>query len=244
MQLFGYLVGGSDTTATTFAWFCKYISDHQSAQSTLRAALRSAHSTAASERRAPNVKEIISASVPYLDATMEEVLRCAGTVPFVPRDAVVDTTLLGHHVPKGTLILFINQGPGIVTPPISQKVPEEVRSASSRAHADVRGEWDATDIGAFKPERWLVPVPAEEGSKSGGKESFNPAAGPHMAFGAGPRGCFGRRLAYLELRILFTMLIWTFEFQQPPEALRNYEALDSMTTLPKMAYVKLRRVEW
>jgi len=239
-ELFGYLVGGSDTTATTFTWFCKFIADNPSAQSTLRAALRAAHGTAASERRAPNLEEITSTSVPYLDATMEELLRCAGTVPFVPRDAIVDTTLLGHRIPKGTLVLFINQGPGIVSPPVGQQVPEELRSESSRAHADVRGAWDAAGISSFMPERWLVPAP--EGAKGVGKESFNPAAGPHMAFGAGPRGCFGRRLAYLELRILFTMLIWNFEFLPLPEALRSYEGLDGVTTLPKMAYVKLRRV--
>jgi hypothetical protein len=194
-------------------------------------------------------------------------------VPFIPRDAVVDTTLLGHFVPRGTLVLFINQGPGIVAPAAWEAVPEAVRSASSRTHGPARGAWDDADVGMFKPERWLVSPPPASSTTSSGQVSapvdsgkpagekkkkekqeakagaaaettFNPSAGPHAAFGAGPRGCFGRRLAYLELRLLFTMLVWHFDFLPLPEALRSYESLDGMTTMPKMAYVKLQRAGW
>jgi len=234
-QAFGYLVGGSDTTATTLAWFCKYIGDHPRVQSKLRAALRQTHADAAAERRNPNVLEITKTSVPYLDAVVEETLRLAGTAAITGRDAIVDTTVLGHPIPKGTLVLFMIKGPGTALPRITGGLDESRRSASSKP---TTGNWDPEEIELYQPERWIV------ANAETGEEEFDPSAGPMMAFGGGPRGCFGRRLAYLELRIAVTMLLWNFEFLKVSDELNSYEALDRITTLPKMANIKLRRAQW
>ena len=234
-QVFGYLVGGSDTTATTLAWFCKYIADNPRVQSKLRAALREAHVEAVAERRNPSVLEITKTTVPYLDAVVEETLRLAGTAPIVGRDAIVDTTILGYPIPKGTLVLFMTKGPGVALPPITGGLDESQRSASSRA---TKGEWNPHDVELYRPERWIVTNPET------GEAEFNAAAGPMMAFGGGPRGCFGQRLANLELRIVVTMLLWTFEFLQVTDELNSYEGMDTITTVPKMANVKLQKAQW
>jgi cytochrome P450 len=42
-------------------------------------------------------------------------------------------------------------------------------------------------------------------------DEFDPSAKPVLAFGLGLRGCFGKRLAYVEIRILITLIIWNFE---------------------------------
>ena len=44
-----------------------------------------------------------------------------------------------------------------------------------------------------------------------GGEVFDSTAGPQLAFGLGPRGCYGRRMAFLQLRIFTVLLIWKFE---------------------------------
>jgi cytochrome P450 len=203
-------------------------------QTKLRTILRAAHAAAAAEGRLPTVVEITKTSIPYLDAVIEEVLRHAGTAPMTGRDAMVDTTLLGHHIPKGTLVLFMTKGPGIGLPPITNGLDESTRNSSSRA---MKGDWGA-DVTEFRPERWIVE------DKETGEEAFDAAAGPMMAFGAGPRGCFGRRLAYLELHIVVTMLLWNFEFGKVLDEMNSYEALDLITTLPHEANIKLRRAEW
>lgn len=87
-------------------------------------------------------------------------------------------------------------------------VDENKRSETSKA-AKLEGRsksWDPEDIGVFKPERWLVP--ASSGKDTGLKYEFDSSAGPVLAFGLGVRSCFGKRLAYLELRILLTVIIW------------------------------------
>lgn len=82
--------------------------------------------------------------------------------------------------------------------------------------------WDPVDIGAFAPERWLKAEKSEnEDGKTVEQEVFEPQAGPNLAFGAGLRACFGRRLAYLEMRTALTLLIWSFELREMGEKLNN-----------------------
>jgi cytochrome P450 len=64
-----------------------------------------------------------------------------------------------------------------------------------------------------------------------------------MSFGIGPRGCFGRRLGYLAVKLAVTMLVWHFEFLEVPGELASMEKKNLMTSVPAACYVKLRRVE-
>lgn len=55
---------------------------------------------------------------------------------------------------------------------------------------------------------------------SASKSAFNP-------FSLGPRNCIGRNLAYLEMRLVLTHLLWTFDLEQPavqgPEEVERWE---------------------
>lgn len=215
-EVFGFIVAGHDTTSTTLCWGMKFLADHQAVQHRLRNDLQAAFSAAKVEGRLPTVDEITKTSIPYLEATMEEILRVGNTVPIIDREVVQDTTLLGHHIPKGTQVLFLNTGPSMLTPAFDMdesKRSPQARRAKTRAWAD-------EDIGLFKPERWLV--------EEDGKEVFNSQAGPAMPFSLGIRGCFGRRLAYLELRLLLTVIVWSFELLGCPGGLSGYEAVDGV----------------
>jgi cytochrome P450 len=99
------------------------------------------------------------------------------------RVATADTSILGHHIPAGTDVFFPICGPSFLTPPM--QIDERLRSASSRESKTKYGVWDNSSVGSFLPERWLT-------QDERGRETFDPRAGPTLAFGAGPRGCFGK----------------------------------------------------
>ncbi|EFQ88238.1 hypothetical protein P3342_003493 [Pyrenophora teres f. teres] len=65
---------------------------------------------------------------------------------------------------------------------------------------------------AFRPERWIV---GEAGST---QESVALAESAFCAFSSGPRGCVGKNIAWLEMRIVIAKFIWTFEVIKDPES--------------------------
>lgn len=190
------------------------------------------------EGRPPSVSELISRPIAYLYATIEEILRFSPATLLVDRIAIRDTELLGHAIPKGTCVWAIPAGAGFTSP--THPIPETQRSVSSRkSHLanDNRHEWVGGDIDRFRPERWLRP--ASPGSR-GEKMIFDANAGPILAFGAGPRGCFGRPLAYLQMRMALALLVWHFEFRGCPGEVAGYDAVDGLFHKPKNCFVSLR----
>jgi cytochrome P450 len=208
------------------------MADNQKSQQKLRDALRDAYALAAKESRQPTSFEITKTNVPYLDAVIEESLRCAAPLPLTARTTKMDTVILGHKVPKGTTILFPADGPGLKMP--AYPVDDALRSESSR-EKHRGGQWETEGIELFKPERWLK-------EDESGNVVYDSQAGPMLAFGLGPRGCFGKRLAYLEMRMVLALLVWNFEFKELDEPFNSHEAYDSITTMPKYCYVALEKL--
>jgi len=215
---------------------------YQHLQSRLRNVIYEAHPAALAEDRLPTIDEVTRANIPYLEAVIEETLRYVPIVSMLIREATVDTQILGYPIPKGTMVFFCNNTASFLEP--SFGISEEKRSVSSREAKDWYGAWDPADIGDYKPERWLKMEQSEKGGEVSQHEVFDARAGPMLSFGSGPRSCFGRKLAYVELRITITLLIWTFEFLDIGESLNGFEALDAFTVLPQDCYVKLRKIEY
>jgi cytochrome P450 len=215
-------------------WAAKILADNPRCQTLLRQALQSGFSAATSENRQPTVQEIFSTSIPYLDAAMEELLRVGGVVPLNSRETTRPTQLLGHVIPKDTLVMFLANGPGTTMP--SYEVNEKSRSESSQQdEKDGRfNDWGKDDIELFKPERWLV--------RQSDSVTFDAKAGPSMPFGLGARACFGRRLAYVSFRILLVMVIWNFELLECPETLSDYTGTFGVVYRPRETYVRLRKI--
>ncbi|KAF9878737.1 cytochrome P450 [Colletotrichum karsti] len=233
-EVLGFVIAGHDTTSTTILWGLKFLTASPEVQDKLRAALRAVHAGAVEESRAPSPYEITHNTVAYLDAVVEEILRLAGTIPVIERQCNRDTTLLGRFVPKGTTVLFLGVGPTITE--VGQPVDDKLRSESSQKSVRERGVrgWNPEDIGEFRPERWLTSID--------GEDVFDGTAGPTLPFGNGLRGCFGRRLAYVEMKIIFTMLVWHFELLQTPEKLSGNVAVDELTpsfALGNFLYISL-----
>lgn len=229
---------GHDTTSTSVQWAVKHLGRLPDVQRRLRQALRRAHPAAAKEGRAPTIGEITSTTVPYLEGFMEEVLRLTSPVKSVLREAMVDTQVLGHRIPKGTNIFINVEGPSLTSAAIP--VDEAARSESSRSSNRKRGNWDDMDPQAFEPERWITREgEGGAGSDADAAEGFDQQAGPLLSFGGGLRGCFGRRLAYLEFRIVMTLLSWSFEFQPIPEDMDSFLPIDFIISKPQQCFVRL-----
>ncbi|KAI6506487.1 hypothetical protein MCOR13_003427 [Pyricularia oryzae] len=229
----GYIVAGHETSATAISWQVKLLADHPEVQTKLRAVLRAAYSDAAASNRLPTAREITSTPIPYLDAFLEEALRVRGPVLMTGREAKRDAYVLGHLVPKGTFVFMPSMGPTFHAPGIP--IDDSVRSETSRTKS-WGGSWDPEDVGSFRVERWLTRNPET------GEDEYDVQSGPILAFGLGPRSCFGKRLAYLEMRIVIALLVWSFEFQKLPEHLSSYAAHDAITTGPTCCYVGLKEL--
>lgn len=172
---------------------------------------------------------------PYLDAVIEEILRLSGPLGAVGRETTVDTTVMGRHVPKGTTLFLNLWGAGLTKP----SVPDDV---SFRAGDDLkaptytkRDNWDGMQPELFIPERWLA-------RDAEGNEVYDAQAGPMLSFSLGIRGCFGRRLAYLTMRTLFTLLLWNFELQSVRKDLDSWKAVFVLTRKPVQCFVRLAEV--
>ncbi|VUC29603.1 unnamed protein product [Clonostachys rosea] len=236
-EFFGFMTAGHDTSATTIAWGVKLLTDNQSVQSRLRDGLRAAFPQATRERRALTYLELVDAHIPFLDATVDEILRHSNTIAFVTRQALQDTTVLGRHIPKGTNVFFMANGPGYLEP--NMKLSDEARSPGARktAKSVLTGAWRDDDIAMFRPERWLEIDP------NTGAEVYNPMAGPSLAFGLGLRACFGRKLAMNMLKIHFALIVWHFELLPTPARLGGYEAVQKFAREPTQCYIRLKDVD-
>ncbi|KAI1383030.1 cytochrome P450 [Hypoxylon trugodes] len=227
-EMFVMLVGGHDSTANALTWCVRYMEAFPDVQDELRTALKAAFSSVQ-----PPVEEILSADVPYLDATCEEGFRLAGVAKANVRRALVDTEILGCKIPKGAEIIMnyhLNRDP--------VPVEESKRSLSSQAAATkfedgLRAD-AGRDIASFYPRRWLLK------NTSTGKETFNPHALPSLAFGGGYRGCAGRKLASMEFRIVVVLLVLNLEFLELPEELKIMRATEKIFRQPDMPYARVR----
>lgn len=170
-----------------------------------------------------------------------------------------DMEILGHFIPKGSTLLFNLLGPTYDR--VGIPANEGLRSESSRKHrADGLGDWTASDFPAheFWPERWLVSsssssssssISSSEDHQSGSDNNsndndntFNSKAGPNLPFSAGTRGCWGKRLAYLQLKLVTTLLVWNFSFEQLPAELNDWDIEDDLFVKPKHCRVKLSSI--
>ncbi|TID01590.1 Cytochrome P450 3A11 [Colletotrichum higginsianum] len=235
-ELLGFVVAGHDTTSTTICWGVKFLADNPRTQTRLRQDLWDAHAEALVEKRAPTHDEITKAKIPYLDAVIEEILRVGHTVPVIDRQCTQDTVILGHHIPEGTHVFLPNFGPSFTSPP--NEIDETLRGETSQLAAKERGirSWPVNDMEVFRPERWLMQ------DEQTGNEVYNATAGPTIPFGLGTRGCFGRKLAYLELRLLISLIIWNFELLPCGKELSSYEPIEGITSKPKQCYIRLAGV--
>jgi cytochrome P450 len=151
-------------------------------QNTLRTALKAAFP----ENNYPSAKDIIEANIPYLSAVCQEIFRLGGIAKGSLRQATKDTEILGYKIPKGAEV-YMNYHLNHTTHAIddSKRTPSG-RTAAVKFKNELNGI-AGRDIQKFEPARWLTKDPDT------GEERFNAHALPLLAFGAGFRGCPGKK---------------------------------------------------
>jgi cytochrome P450 len=105
------------------------------------------------------------------------------------------------------------------------RIPAGTRLLLLHRHAGLRGVERAEE---FRPERWLE----ESDIEAPDQKSF-------LAFGAGPRFCPGRNLAFLEAKTALAMVARNFEIELDPAAAPVTELL-GFTMSPRGLRVRLR----
>ncbi|KAM3418109.1 hypothetical protein BST61_g6314 [Cercospora zeina] len=233
-ELFAFMIAGHDTSSTYILWGLKFLTNNQESQSRLHAALHEAFQEQHNNGIVPSVGDINRASIPYLDAVIEEIGRCGFTGLATFRLTKNDTEILGHHVPKGVDVAFPIQGTGYVSPLIGN-VQDGQRDKASLAQKQKWGMWDNEGIERFDPERWL--------KKDGNGNVFcDRDSGPANAFGSGPRACFGKKWALVEIKIILTLIFWHFELLPTPPELSSNRPTDVLTHRPEQNYLRLKRI--
>lgn len=215
----------------------KYVARHQDTQKRLRRDIKAAFSEATKEQRWPDKHEIAAGNIPFLSAVIEETLRYASVATLIVRRSTCDTQILGYHIPKGTDLLLPLTGPSMTLPGLP--IPESLRSDACREAKERVPAW-GDDIEEFRPERWLRTERDVNGLE---REVFDARSGPSLAFSVGPRQCFGKRLAYLQLKMVMILMVWNFDFQELSEDINGPEMVERLVNLPKDCFIRLEKTE-
>ncbi len=125
------LLAGEDTTANTIAWLLYLL---RSNPHTLQKAVAEVKQLAPDS--ASFSLEQMDALV-YLDAAVQEAMRLKPVGPFLPLEAVVDTTIDNVQVPKGSLVWCVMRHDSV----------DDKHFANAQA---------------FEPERWFAPTVAKQ----------------------------------------------------------------------------------
>ncbi|KAK4496017.1 hypothetical protein PRZ48_013286 [Zasmidium cellare] len=144
-------------------------------------------------------------------------------------DAFIEEVLRCHPLGNSN-----NAGPSLLSIPFpisdQNRSPTSLKSTSSK--------WDHhSDLETFRPDRWLIQ------DSSGSKHvKFDPSAYPMQTFGEGPRSCFGKKFAYLEMRIALTLILWNFELLPIPEELVDFDIVEELTRNARHVRLRLKRI--
>ncbi len=189
------LLAGEDTTANSIAWLLYFLSSHPD---DLRKATQEVRALAP-DCAAFTLEQLDS--LDFLGACIEEAMRLKPVAPYLPLEALTDTTVEDVLVPAGTIVWCV-------------------------LRHDSMDEKNFTNASAFDPGRWLVPL---DGCGPAATTSAGANKGIAMPFGAGPRTCPGRYLALLEIKIAVAMVLGHFEIESvatdsglPPKELMGF----------------------
>ncbi|QRV93490.1 cytochrome P450 family protein [Ceratobasidium sp. AG-Ba] len=187
-QINALIFAGHETTSGTLTRILDLLSQNLELQNKLRAEISAISATA-------DYDEVNS--LPLLDAVCRETLRLYPPVPVLERQPTKDWVVPLRYPVKG------RDG----TPLCEIVVKKGTHIYLALREANRCKETWGEDADIFRPERWLDPK-----SQSFGDNKTPGVYSSIMTFGAGPRACLGFRFALLELKVVLSTLLRSFEF--------------------------------
>ncbi|PLN81693.1 cytochrome P450 [Aspergillus taichungensis] len=179
------MIAGSDTTSTTMAATMFYLLRNNSAMERLKNEILENFNDVEEIISGPKLNELV-----YLKACIDEALRMAPAVPgAIPREVIDGAMVDGVYLPPGT---------DCGTPTYSIHRQEEYYREAE----------------AYIPERWIDGATCQTRSQkwTTTKEDVEIARKAFCPFSIGPRGCIGKSMAMMELRLTIARLIFLFNF--------------------------------
>ncbi|KAL4786874.1 cytochrome P450 [Aspergillus varians] len=181
------MIAGSDTTSTSLSAAIFYLVRNPDALEKLKNEVRSHFS---------DVEEIITGSelnqLTYLKACIDEAMRLAPAVPgSIPREASDPVvTVDGLALPEGT---------GCGTPPYCiHRRPDYYREPLS-----------------YLPDRWIEGsiCKTADSAWTVTRDEVEIARKAFCPFSIGPRGCIGKSMALMEMRVTLARIMYLFDFE-------------------------------
>ncbi|RWA04221.1 hypothetical protein EKO27_g10884 [Xylaria grammica] len=183
-QLLTFLAAGHETTSSSLSWASYLLAKHPHIQEAVRREVRQESLSSSTDDLAGTLERM-----PLLNGVVNETLRLYPTVPLTMREAIRDTTLANHRIPRGATVL--------VSPWMINRSPKF---------------W-GDDSTEFRPERWISD--SGKANQTGGANSNY----HFITFLHGPRSCIGQGFARAELRCLLAALLSSFKWELAmPEA--------------------------
>lgn len=182
------IIAGSDTTAIIISAAFFYLSRNPEIQEKLAKEIRDTFENYDDIKAGPTLS-----GCKYLTAFLQEALRMAPAVAAEPPRMVREggTTVEGEYFPAGTLLS---------TAFWAMQYNKDYYPQPYR----------------FSPERWVVGASGPGGLKST-EESVAAAESAFCAFSTGSRGCVGKNMAWLEMRIVLAKTLWKYEVHKDPK---------------------------
>ncbi|KAK3302986.1 cytochrome P450, partial [Chaetomium strumarium] len=174
-----FMLAGSETTGTAMSGLTYYLLTNRDKLALLTQEIRAHH------RTEEDITMDSVASLPYLNACINEALRLYPPVPVgVPRVVPAEgRVLLDKFVGGGTRV-------------------------SVHHYSTYRSPANFADPDAFAPERWLPTTTTD--SRSRYADDRREAL---QAFGYGPRNCLGQNMALHEMRLVLARLFFRFDLE-------------------------------
>ncbi|KAF9261413.1 cytochrome P450 [Marasmius fiardii PR-910] len=189
-QMSTLIFAAMDTTSNALARILSQLTAHPEVQEKLREEIDNAFQDG-------DVSYDQLVSLPYLDAVARETLRLYPPIHRLLRTTLKDTVLpLSHPVTctDGSIVKEI---------PLPRNTDIFISIANSNRDKSVWGD----DADEWKPERWLEPLPSKV------IDVRIPGVYSHlMTFNGGGRSCIGFKFSQLEMKVVLSVLVRTFEF--------------------------------
>ncbi|CAE6475336.1 unnamed protein product [Rhizoctonia solani] len=200
-QVNGLAFAGHDTTSSALSRTLHLLAEHQDVQVKLREEIRQAYNS-----YGKNLDYDQLNSLSYLDAVCRESLRLHSPASAIAHTATSDWDLPLYYP------VTAKDGKSVVTN-IHVTKGTSIHLSIRAANMDER-TW-GEDAGEFRPGRWLEPLPPSlSNARIPGVYSST------MTFSGGPRSCPGMKFSQLEMKLVLSNLVGSFQFDSSEDNIK------------------------